>query len=254
MSETRLQAFVDSGAAGDFLDAGLADQLALPLVPLDESLRIAAIDGRSLEAGVVSHQIRPVTLRVGPHTEQIALFIIHAPNLQLILVYPWLQQHNPHIDCLSRSVLSWGLTCQTSCLQLPKPQSGSGHNPNGPDLSRVPQEYWDLREAFSKQKAQLLPPHQPYDMAINLLPDSSPPRGHLFSILRPERQTMDEYIQEALALGFIWPSTSPAGAGFFFVGKKDGGLRPCIDYRGLKKITVKDCYPLPLMTSTFEML
>ncbi|KAK3560250.1 hypothetical protein QTP86_004006 [Hemibagrus guttatus] len=34
-------------------------------------------------------------------------------------------------------------------------------------------------------------------------------------------------------------------AGFFFVGKKDGGLRPCIDYRGLNAITV--CYPYPLL-------
>lgn len=36
------------------------------------------------------------------------------------------------------------------------------------------------------------------------------------------------------------------GAGFFFEGKKDGGLRPHIDYRGLNKITIQNCYPLPL--------
>ncbi|KAK1802107.1 hypothetical protein P4O66_004449 [Electrophorus voltai] len=63
---------------------------------------------------------------------------------------------------------------------------------------------------------------------------------------------MDEYIQESLALGFIWPSTSLAGAGFFFVGKKDCGLCPCIDYQGLNKISIKDRYPLPLMTSAFK--
>ena len=44
---------------------------------------------------------------------------------------------------------------------------------------------------------------------------------------------MNDYIKDALSTGFIRPATSPAGAGFFFVGKKDGGLRPCIDYRGL---------------------
>ncbi|XP_048026370.1 uncharacterized protein LOC125255080 [Megalobrama amblycephala] len=44
------------------------------------------------------------------------------------------------------------------------------------------------------------------------------------------------------------------GAGFFFVGKKDGSLRPCIDYRGLNNITVKNTYPLPLMSSAFERL
>ncbi|KAI4881834.1 hypothetical protein NFI96_012615 [Prochilodus magdalenae] len=48
---------------------------------------------------------------------------------------------------------------------------------------------------------------------------------------------METYIKEALDLGYIRPSTSPAAAGFFFVKKKDGGLRPCIDYRGLNAIT-----------------
>jgi len=42
------------------------------------------------------------------------------------------------------------------------------------------------------------------------------------------------------------------GAGFFFVAKKDKTLRPCVDYRGLNKITVKNKYPLPLISSTFE--
>ncbi|XP_051728342.1 uncharacterized protein LOC127500838 [Ctenopharyngodon idella] len=50
---------------------------------------------------------------------------------------------------------------------------------------------------------------------------------------------MEEYIQEALSQGYIRPSTSPAASSFFFVAKKDGGLRPCIDYRALNKITVK---------------
>lgn len=40
---------------------------------------------------------------------------------------------------------------------------------------------------------------------------------------------MEEYIQEALKQGYILLSTSPASAGFFFVEKKDGGLRPCIE-------------------------
>ncbi len=61
---------------------------------------------------------------------------------------------------------------------------------------------------------------------------------------------MDNYIEEALAAGVI----RPAGAGFFFVGKKDGGLRPCIDYRGLNKISIWNRYPLPLMATAFELL
>lgn len=36
--------------------------------------------------------------------------------------------------------------------------------------------------------------------------------------------------------------------GFFFAEKKEGGLRPCIDYRGLNQVTLTYCYPLPLAT------
>ncbi|XP_053090663.1 uncharacterized protein LOC128318511 [Pangasianodon hypophthalmus] len=65
---------------------------------------------------------------------------------------------------------------------------------------------------------------------------------------------MKAYIEEELAKGFIVPSTSPASAGFFFVKKRDGGLWPCIDYRGLNEITVKFRYPLPLVPPALEQL
>lgn len=41
---------------------------------------------------------------------------------------------------------------------------------------------------------------------------------------------MDDYIKEALTAGYIRPLTSSATAGFFFVEKRDGRLRLCIDY------------------------
>ncbi len=81
-----------------------------------------------------------------------------------------------------------------------------------------------------------------------------PPRGRLYSLSAPERGALENYLTESLAAGIIVPSSSPAGAGFFFVKKKDGSLRPCIDYRGLNDITVKNRYPLPLMSSAFEIL
>ncbi|CAJ1048226.1 uncharacterized protein lrfn4b [Xyrichtys novacula] len=65
---------------------------------------------------------------------------------------------------------------------------------------------------------------------------------------------METYINDSLAAGIIRPSSSPAGAGFFFVEKKDKTLRPCIDYRGLNEITVKNRYPLPLISTAFELL
>lgn len=65
---------------------------------------------------------------------------------------------------------------------------------------------------------------------------------------------METYIRDSLAAGIIKPSSSSVGAGFFFVGKKDGSLWPCIDYWALNSITVKNKYPLPLLASAFEPL
>ena len=41
---------------------------------------------------------------------------------------------------------------------------------------------------------------------------------------------------------------------FFFVKKKDGSLRPVQDYRRLNEITVKNQYPLPLVSDLMDRL
>src|SRR5271168_2448803 len=41
---------------------------------------------------------------------------------------------------------------------------------------------------------------------------------------------------------------------FFFVKKKDGKLRPCQDYRRLNEGTVKNTYPLPLISKLVNQL
>ncbi|XP_066442030.1 uncharacterized protein [Eleutherodactylus coqui] len=63
----------------------------------------------------------------------------------------------------------------------------------------------------------------------------------------PRNRALKSYVSEALANRHIRPSRSPAGAGLFFVEKKDGTLRPCVDYRALNKITVKNQCSLPLI-------
>ena len=66
---------------------------------------------------------------------------------------------------------------------------------------------------------------------------------------------MDKYIGECLAASLPCPLSSPAGAGFFFLQKKDGTLCPCIDYWGLNDITVNNRYPvISLIASAFSEL
>lgn len=107
---------------------------------------------------------------------------------------------------------------------------------------------------FSKTKATELPPYWPWDCAIDLLPNAMPPKSKVYPLSRSETQAMEEYIEETINSRFICPSTCPATAGMFFVEKKDGGLRPCINYRVLNNVTVKFCYPLPLVPAALEQL
>src|SRR5204863_3819713 len=61
-------------------------------------------------------------------------------------------------------------------------------------------------------------------------------------------KALREFLDSALKSGKISPSRSPAGAPILFVPKPEGrGLRLCVDYRGLNKITIRNRYPLPLM-------
>ncbi|KAJ8253828.1 hypothetical protein COCON_G00204400, partial [Conger conger] len=193
----------------------------------------------------------------GNHREMIQFRVIQSPNDQLILGLPWLQKHNPTINWSSNQVQAWDSRCHLSCLRsAPPPAEGAPAPPQTPkpSLERVPTPYHDLGAVFSKIQAQSLPPHRPYDCAIELLPGSSLPSSRLYNVSRPEREAMETYIRDCLANGLIRPSSSPVGAGFFFVQKKDGSLRPCIDYRELNNITVRNKYPLPLMDSAFHPL
>ena len=54
--------------------------------------------------------------------------------------------------------------------------------------------------------------------------------------------------------GFIRPSTSPWGAPVLFAKKKDKTLRPCIDYRQLNRVMIKNRYPLPRIDDLFDQL
>ncbi|KAL0149392.1 hypothetical protein M9458_055303, partial [Cirrhinus mrigala] len=150
----------------------------------------------------------------------------------------------PTISWARGVITHWSPHCLEHCIH-PTPQTPP-KPATPPPCSSISVEYQDLLEAFSTVKASELPPHRPGDCAIDLTPGASPPRGRSLA--------MEKYIKEELAKGFIRPSTSLFSAGFFFVKKKDGGLRPCIDYRSLNEVTIKYRYPLPLVPPALEQL
>lgn len=59
-------------------------------------------------------------------------------------------------------------------------------------------------------------------------------------------------MQELLDKGLIKPRVSPWGQLVIFVKKKDGTMRLCIDYKMLKKMTIKNRFSLPRINDIFD--
>jgi hypothetical protein len=113
---------------------------------------------------------------------------------------------------------------------------------------RIPSCYHAYISVFEKRLSEALPPHRSYDHAIDLKEGADPPWGPIYALSEKELIALREYLEEMLRTGKIRPSKSPAGSPILFVPKPNGkGLRLCVDYRGLNKITVLNRYPLPLM-------
>uniref|UniRef100_A0A3P9MKA3 CCHC-type domain-containing protein n=1 Tax=Oryzias latipes TaxID=8090 RepID=A0A3P9MKA3_ORYLA len=244
---------VDSGAEQSLIDHSIVQQLSLPIEPLDTPINAPGLGGQHLSS--ISHCTKPLLLITsGNHHEYIWFFVTNSPYCPVVLGYSWLKAHNPQFDWSTRRIINWSAFCMANCLQSAIPSvSSSGHKiPEDIDLTSVPRCYHELKAVFSKTKAGSLPQHRPYDCAINLLPGAPLPKGHLYNLSGPEKTAMETYIHEALSSGHIRPSSSPVGAGFFFVEKKDKSLLPCIDFRELNQITLKDKYSLPLISSAFD--
>ncbi|KAK3505766.1 hypothetical protein QTP70_004100 [Hemibagrus guttatus] len=266
LSSVSVVALLDSGSACNFISGTLCHQLGLRTKATTTPYQVRSITGKPLGRRQVSHSAGPVRLQIGAlHVEETTLLVLEESTADIILGRPWLEQHNPILSWSTGEVLKWGDTCFPDCFPdlpiphslLPTPlpvQATSIESPSVHQPLQIPACYAPFSDVFCPKRASKLPPHRPWDCAIDLIPGESVPRGRIYPLSIPEEKAMEEYIKEALEQGYIRPSTSPAASSFFFVAKKDGGLRPCIDYRALNRITVKFRYPLPLVPAALEHL
>lgn len=67
-------------------------------------------------------------------------------------------------------------------------------------------------------------------------------------------QEVKRHIQELLDKDIIRKSSSPYASPVVIVRKKDGSVRPCIDYRRLNLKTVRDAFPLPRIDESLDAL
>jgi len=80
-----------------------------------------------------------------------------------------------------------------------------------------------------------------------LIPEAKLTDRPIYPLSKKELDALWDYIWEMEDHGKIRRSSSPIDAPVLVVPGPDGRLRLCVDYRGLKKVTIKNRYPLPLM-------
>ena len=138
-----LATLIDSGSDANIIDNDLARQLGVSRIRLPVPVPANALDGRLL--GTVTHQTVPIHMLLsGNHHETIQFHILSSPRHPLLLGFPWLRRHNPHLDWTTGAILGWSPTCHQVCLkQATATQSPTCSSP-APDVSGVPAEYLDF--------------------------------------------------------------------------------------------------------------
>ena len=114
---------------------------------------------------------------------------------------------------------------------------------------KIPAKYYHHLSMFSEEASYRFPEPCIWDHAIELKPGApSSILGKVYQLTQDEQEALLEFIQEQQAKGYIRPSKSPYAVPFFFIKKKDGKLWPVQDYQRLNEWTIKNCYPLPLIS------
>ena len=116
----------------------------------------------------------------------------------------------------------------------------------------VPEKFHRWIKMFGKKQLERILTRKVWDHAIDIKKGFMLRKGKVYPLLREEREEVREFVKKQLRKGYIRPSKSPQIAPVFFVGKKDGKKRMVQDYRYLNEWTIKNNYPLPLISDVLE--
>lgn len=241
-------AMIDSGASTMFIDSKWARNHGILRIRKEVPQPILAINDTVVRGG--THKTVPLGVTVGPNSSSWSMEIADIPRYPVILGIEWLRRTNPDINWQG-DYLKFR-DCET-IVQSPVVAVRDFTNAIHLSEIHVPTEYLPFAKLFKEQNDEL-PERTDYDHRIPLEPGSKPPFGPVYGMSQDELKSLKTYIDDMLKRGFIRKSESPAGSPVLYADKKDGGLRLCVDYRGLNNITIKNRTPLPLIDETLDRI
>jgi len=277
-----VKALLDSGATGMFASKRFVEENGFKLEKLDRPVRIRNVDGTGNSGGLVTHEIE-VNVYYQGHVERMKLDVCDLGRTEVILGMPWLAVHNPEINWETGEVKM--TRCPPLCgRNKEKKERRRLKEARKRDVKEeaairwmadekedwgreeememdhrkietmVPKRFHRWLKVFGKVESERMPVRKVWDHAIDLKEDFKASKAKVYPLSRNEREEVQKFVEEHLKKGYIRPSKSQQTSPVFFVGKKDGGKRMVMDYRKLNKQTVKNNYPLPLITELVDAM
>nr|GEY55868.1 putative reverse transcriptase domain-containing protein [Tanacetum cinerariifolium] len=226
-----------------FMDTRFNFMLNSDPVKIRSSYEVELADGRVVSMKTI---LKGCTLNLVNHIFEIYLMRIELGTFDVIISMDWLVKHDAVIVCGEKARKFVDRGCHLFLAHMTKKKSKEKRLKDVPIIR-------DFPEVFPEDFPGLPPPRQ-VEFRIDLVPGAAPLARALYRLIPFEMRELSVQLQELLEKGFIHPSLSPWGALVLFMKKKDGSFRMCIDYRELKKLTVKNRYPLLRIDDLFDQL
>jgi len=116
----------------------------------------------------------------------------------------------------------------------------------------VSKKFLKWRKVFGKVKSERMLTRKIWNHVIDLKEMFKLQKGRIYPLSKNEREEVQNFVEDQLRKGYIRPSKSSQTSPVFFVGKKNGSKQMMMDYRNLNNQTVKNNYPLPLITELID--
>jgi len=274
-----VKVLLDSGAMGMFMDKRAVAKHRFMLQKLERPIKVRNIDGTNNSGGAITYQVE-VNVYYKGHVERIRMYVCDLGKMEVILGMPWLQAYNLEINwetgevkmtkCppLCSRTKSRGVEKGKRIATLEKEKIVRWAVDDKEDWRReeeieedhrkikelVPRKFLKWRKVFRKVESERMPTRKVWDYTIDLKETFKPWKGRIYPLSKNEREEVQNFVEDQLRKGYIRPSKSPQTSPVFFVGKKDGSKQMVMDYCNLNNQTVKNNYPLPLITDLIDSI
>ena len=272
---TPCKMLVDTGAELSILDASCFQSLS----PTHPAITIKAIGGNPIptqgslrcNAVIGPYSFMHTFTLASANVSILGLDFLASHDLEICIGKRRLTLDGSFVTDLVSNVKGIRTTCHTSVhtldhINIPRPyiaqtKTGITHNIEVqlPKTGHIPPQYQnvvhnlisDYKDIFAKGSFPT-PNHQvAHAIATN---GNVPNKAKVYPIPLNYHDELKSKLEEWLSAGIIVPSCSPYASPMVVVKKKDGSIRPCVDFRALNAVTSPDLYQLPKIQDLLQYI